>query len=154
MRGDGRIGRRGRGMELCPRASWRRRPSARSRGGVDRACRTCSLWGWQLRKQMASHSAAMPGFVPAIVDGGSAEEPAHTILRPKCRRRSKGSVAAAASHEDALRQDSSARDRPDAVSSIARMTLQPFHWSGHGRAMAANTCRDCGRTISWSRTRY
>lgn len=49
-------------------------------------------WRRQLRKQMESQSAAVPTFVPAIVDVGPAEEPAPTMQRPKRRRRSKASA--------------------------------------------------------------
>lgn len=49
-------------------------------------------WRRQLRKQMESQSAAVPAFVPAVVDVGPAEEPAPAIQRPKRRRRSKASA--------------------------------------------------------------
>ena len=48
-------------------------------------------WRRQLRKQMESQGAAVPAFVPAVVDVGSADEPATAIQRPK-RRRSKVSA--------------------------------------------------------------
>lgn len=49
-------------------------------------------WRRQLRKQMESQGAAVPAFVPAIVDVAPAEEPAAAIQRPKKRRRSKASA--------------------------------------------------------------
>ncbi|WP_407940305.1 IS3 family transposase [Novosphingobium aerophilum] len=49
-------------------------------------------WRRQLRKQMESQSAAVPAFVPAVVDVGPAEEPAPAIQRPKRRRRLKASA--------------------------------------------------------------
>lgn len=41
---------------------------------------------------MESQSAAVPAFVPAIVDVAPAEEPAAAIRQPKKRRRSKASA--------------------------------------------------------------
>lgn len=49
-------------------------------------------WRRQLRKQMESHGAGVPAFVPAVVDVGPAEELAPAIQRPKRRRRSKASA--------------------------------------------------------------
>lgn len=49
-------------------------------------------WRRQLRKQMESQGAAVPAFVPAVVDLGSAEELGPAIQRPKQRRRSKASA--------------------------------------------------------------
>lgn len=49
-------------------------------------------WRRQLRKQMESQGAVVPAFVPAVVDTGSAAEPAPPIQRPKKGRRSKASA--------------------------------------------------------------
>jgi len=49
-------------------------------------------WRRQLRKQMESQGAAVPAFVPAVVDVAPADEPASAIRRPKRRRRSKASA--------------------------------------------------------------
>jgi transposase len=49
-------------------------------------------WRRQLRKQMESQGAVVPAFVPAVVDTGSAAEPAPPIRRPKKGRRSKASA--------------------------------------------------------------
>jgi len=49
-------------------------------------------WRRQFRKQMESQGAAVPAFVPAVVDIGSPDEPAPAVQRPKQRRRSKASA--------------------------------------------------------------
>ncbi|WP_404478641.1 hypothetical protein [Novosphingobium sp. BL-52-GroH] len=46
----------------------------------------------QLRKQLESQGAAVPAFVPAVVDAVAAEEVTPAIQRPKKRRRSKASA--------------------------------------------------------------
>jgi transposase len=49
-------------------------------------------WRRQLRRQTENQGAAVPAFVPAVVDVALAEEPAAAIQRPKKRRRSKASA--------------------------------------------------------------